>query len=348
MPAGVFAHPRFDDYALLDSGAGEKLERFGQVVLRRPDPQALWSRASSDHEWSKADLAFVRESDRGGRWTLRGVESRQAAGGNARAGAADAARRGAPGATTSWTVGFGEGRFIVRPTPFKHVGLFPEQAANWVAVQRAAGAFGEGRPHLLNLFGYTGAASILAVQAGYDVTHVDASKTSIAWTRENAAASGLAPDALRIVLDDALAFARREARRNARYQVVLLDPPHHGRGPKGETWQFEEDIAALMETVRTILGERALVMLSTYAIGCSPLTLENLLRDLGSGAIVAGELALPEEIRREPARPLPAGFCARFSRGLDPGIIGAGIIGADILGAGITGPSLTGFGNTGA
>src|SRR5262249_8948375 len=138
---------------------------------------------------------------------------------------------------------------------------------------------------------------------------------------------GLAADALRIVLDDALAFTRREARRKAQYQAVLLDPPHYGRGPKGETWQFEDHIAPLMEAVREILSERALVILSTYAIGCSPLTLENLLRDLGAGEIVAGELVLSEETRREPSRPLPAGFCARFSRGIDAGCIAAGLDG---------------------
>lgn len=287
----VFASRAFEDYALVDSGGAEKLERFGRITLRRPDPQAMWSKRLDAKRWDAADLVFVRESDRGGRWQARG---------GARVPA-------------EWSVRFGEATFFVRPTPFKHVGLFPEQATNWEHVARVRERFGVERPKLLNLFGYTGAASVLAAQAGYEVTHVDASKTSVTWTRENATASGLSADALRLVVDDALAFTRREARRKTNYHVVLLDPPHHGRGPKGETWQFEEDIAPLIHAVKDVIGERALVVLSTYAIGCSPLTFENLLGEVGAGSVDAGELALPEEDGR---RFLPCGFCARFSRGI--------------------------------
>jgi 23S rRNA (cytosine1962-C5)-methyltransferase len=295
----IFEPVAFDDHALLDSGGGEKLERYGPVVLRRPDPQAVWTRALDASQWERADLTFVRESDRGGRWEPR-----------------RGAHAAALGREPQWTISFAEGRFIVRPTPFKHVGLFPEQASNWVAVSRAARSLAE-RPRLLNLFGYTGVASILAAQAGCEVTHVDASKTSIAWTRENAQASGLAPDALRMVLDDALAYVRREVRRNARYHVVLLDPPHYGRGPKGEKWQFEDGVAPLVAAVREILDERALVILSTYAIGCTPLTLANLLGEIGPGEIEAGELALASQS----GRALPAGFCARFTRGFDASVM---------------------------
>lgn len=295
MHPRVFPHPSLLDYELLDSGGAEKLERFGEVVLRRPDPQAMWSRRTGDASWKAADLTFVRESDRGGRWEAR-----------------SGAHRLALGRDPAWTVRFGAGSFVIRPTPFKHVGLFPEQASNWAHVADVRASFGVERPRLLNLFGYTGAASVLAAQNGYEVTHVDASKTSIAWVRENAAASGLADDALRLLVDDALAFARREVRRQSRYHVVLLDPPHHGRGPKGETWQFEQHVASLVTAVRDILHERALVVLSTYAIGCSPLTFENLLSEIGPGEIEAGELALPE---RDGGRFLPCGFCARFSRG---------------------------------
>jgi 23S rRNA (cytosine1962-C5)-methyltransferase len=163
------------------------------------------------------------------------------------------------------------------------------------------------------LFGYTGASSVLAAQRGYEVTHVDASKTSVSWTRDNARLSGLADDALRLVVDDALAYARREARRGSKYHVVLLDPPHYGRGPKGETWQFEDGIAPLLLAVKELLAPRALVVLSTYAIGCSPLTFSNLLSELGEGTIESGELALPSES----GHMLPCGFCARFSRGLE-------------------------------
>jgi 23S rRNA (cytosine1962-C5)-methyltransferase len=286
----------FPSHALLDSGGGEKLERFGEVVLRRPDPQALWAPRLAARAWEAADLSFVRESDRGGRWV-------------ARAGAHPAARAQKP----EWEVAFERARFVVRPTPFKHVGLFPEQVPNWRLVSALSSRFGVERPRLLDLFGYTGAASVLAAQDGYEVTHVDASKTSLAWARENARRSGLADDAVRWVLDDALSFARREARRGARYHVLLLDPPHYGRGPKGETWRFEEGISPLLMAVRELAAERALVVLSTYAIGCSPLTLWNLVGGLGEGEREAGELALPEG---GGGRSLPAGFCARWSRGL--------------------------------
>jgi len=295
MHAAAFQGPLPDSYELVDSGAGEKLERFGGVLLRRPDPQALWRPALGAERWGAAQLVFVRESDRGGRWEEQ---------------------RGAPaqarGARASWPMAIGGGNFLVRPTPFKHVGVFPEQAPNWALVGELRERFGAGRPRLLNLFGYTGVASVLAAQAGYDVTHVDASKTSVAWTRENAQLSGLPENALRLIVDDALAFTRREARRQSRYSVVLLDPPHHGRGPKGETWQFEEHAAELVAALPAVLEARALVVLSTYAIGCSPLGLENLLRELGPGELESGELVLaPRDAR---AAVLPAGFCARWRR----------------------------------
>jgi 23S rRNA (cytosine1962-C5)-methyltransferase len=289
---GTFAPVPLACHQLLDSGGAEKLERFGEVVLRRPDPQALWSPRLASREWERADLVFVRETDRGGRWEPR-------PGSRARA---------------EWTVRHDAATFLVRPTPFKHVGLFPEQAPNWELVSALRPRFDGERPRLLNLFGYTGAASVLAAQAGYDVTHVDASKTSLAWARDNVAASGLVADSLRVILDDALAFARREARRGARYAVILMDPPHYGRGPKGEKWQFEDDVAALVAAVREIAAERALVVLSSYAIGTSPLALANLLAEIGAGSVEAGELALAEA---DGARALPAGFCARWRRGLD-------------------------------
>jgi 23S rRNA (cytosine1962-C5)-methyltransferase len=304
MNRGVFPHVAFADYALLDSGGGEKLERFADVVVRRPDPQALWPRGTPETAWRAADLTFVPDASsggRGGKWT---------------------ARKGADGmraARDEWTVRCGEATLLARPTPFKHVGIFPEQSANWELVRAARGKLASSAPdamspRLLNLFGYTGAASIVALRAEYDVTHVDASRTSLAWARANLVASGLAEDAMRIVLDDALAFAQREARRGSKYHVILLDPPHYGRGPKGEKWQFEDAIAELVAAVRDLAAERALVVLSTYAIGTSPLSLENLLADLGEGVLESGELALPEGSPR--ARLLPAGFCARWSRGL--------------------------------
>ena len=285
-----FPGPELDDYALLDSGGAEKLERFGDRVLRRPDPQAIWRPRLAPEAWASADLAFVRESDRGGRW------------------------EGRDGVPQEWPFALDGATVLVRPTRFKHVGVFPEQATNWTFAARAARTLGVERPRLLNLFGYTGVASVLALAAGYEVTHVDASRTSLAWALDNLALSGHARDAMRLLCDDALAFARREVRRGARYHGVLVDPPHYGRGPKGETWRFESGIASLMDAVGALLAERAFVVLSTYAIGHSPIALENLLGGLEGGAVEAGELVLVEA---QGGRVLPAGACGRWWRGFD-------------------------------
>ena len=298
----VFEAPDLADYSLLDSGEGEKLERFGPVVLRRPDPQALWGRRRGEDVWSTADLTFVRESDRGGRWE---------------------ARRGAPaearGQQPQWEVAHGGARLLIRPTPFKHVGLFPEQAANWSAVERLGGELEGEAPRLLNLFGYSGAASVLAAKAGWEVTHVDASKASITWAVDNAEASGLGRSGMRVVCEDALRFARREVRRGSTYDAILMDPPHYGRGPKGEVWRLEEHLAELVDLVGQLANPVAMVVLSTYAVGYSPLAFINLFGDLDGGSVEAGELAIPEAPGEEPGgtalRWLPAGFCARWARG---------------------------------
>ncbi|MCP3916083.1 MAG: class I SAM-dependent rRNA methyltransferase [bacterium] len=300
MQPTTFPAPKLPSYRLLDSGGGEKLERFGEVVLRRPDPQALWRPELPASEWEQADLTFVRESDRGGRWQQRRD-----------------AHPLARGKDASWPCVHDGATLIVRPTPFKHVGIFPEQEPNWRFVRDRALLLGdERRPRVLNLFAYTGAASVFAVRAGCDVTHVDASKTSITWARENADASGLGHRGLRLICDDALAFARREVRRGSQYEGILLDPPHYGRGPKGEKWQFEEGITPLLEAVQQLLAPRAFVVLSTYAIGYSPLALANLLGELGDGIVEAGELVLAEQGSARAQRLLPAGFCARWTRGI--------------------------------
>ena len=289
-------------HALLDSGGGEKLERYGNLVLARPEPQALWRRRLPDAEWKAADLTFERESDRGGRWRL-----------------GPTARSEARGKEPAWAVDVPPAKLWIRPTPFKHVGLFPEQSTNWRAVTRLASTFGgEGPPRLLNLFGYTGAASVLAALAGYEVTHVDASRLALDGCRQNAELSGFTGPGLRFVLEDALSFAQRELRRGAKYHVVLLDPPHYGRGPKGQKWQLEDHIAALVETAVGLTAERALVVLSTYAVGHSPLAFSNLFLNQGGDGLAAGELVLEEEPRQGLVRrTLSQGFCARWWRGLE-------------------------------
>jgi 23S rRNA (cytosine1962-C5)-methyltransferase len=292
--AAVFPPVALGGHELLDSGHGEKLERFGEWTLRRPDPQAMWSPARPA-EWDSAHLRFVRESDRGGRWEP-----------GARA-------RGTP--PESWTLEHQGARLIVRPTPFKHVGLFPEQAANWafvadrIAAQRRAGVE---RPALLNLFAYTGAATVMASRAGAFVTHVDASRPALRWARENAAASELPADAVRWIEDDAAVFVSREARRGRRYAGILLDPPPYGRGPDNERWVFEEQIAELLAACRSLLVDGpAFLVLSCYAVGTSPLAFHNLLGEIGPAQVVAGELAIPHA---GSPRLLPAGLCGRWWR----------------------------------
>ncbi len=291
----AFAFPGLPNYALLDSGHGEKLERFGDYVLRRPDPQALWRPRLEKTAWQQADFCFIRENDRGGRWKKR--DSRL---------------------PLHWDMEVMGAKLRIHPTPFKHVGLFPEQASNWQWVENrrqglAKELSGE-RPQLLNLFGYTGAASVLAAQRGWFVTHLDASKASVDWAAANAQANQLPSDSVRWLLEDASKFVQREVRRQKRYHGILLDPPHYGRGPKGEKWQFESGIAPLLEACRQLLApqEDSFLVLSTYAIGFSPLAFDNMLQDFVGGQVESGELWLPEG---DGHRRLPCGFCARWSRG---------------------------------
>ena len=298
----AFPHPSFPAYQLLDSGGAEKLERFGDYVLRRPDPQALWRPRLDRDAWRNADLTFVRESDRGGRWQTAASKGE--------------ARAKVP---KQWLVDIGAARLMIKPSPFKHVGLFPEQSANWRWMEhrlQEGENSSSAKKTVLNLFGYTGVASILAAKAGADVTHVDASKSSITWAAENAGHSSLGERGIRWICDDAARFAAREVRRGKKYTGILLDPPHYGRGPRGEKWQFEKDIAPLLESCQQLLDpdRPSFLILSTYAIGYSPIAFENMLREFGSGEVESGELALPESNPEAEAaeRLLPCGFCARY------------------------------------
>ncbi len=307
MGIRVFPQPSLPGYVLLDSGDGEKLERFGACLLRRPDPQALWPRRLESERWAAADLRFVRESDRGGRWEGGKGTKREAWGFPIR------------------LPGLPEGvELELRATPFKHVGLFPEQAANWLWLEerrRALVAAGVERPELLNLFGYTGAASLLAVRAGWRVTHLDASRASLDWAAANLRRSGMPEDSLRWVHEDAARFVAREVRRGRRYHGILLDPPAYGRGPKGEKWLFSGGIASLLAACRELLAPDGPVALaiSAYAVAYSPLAFANLFADWGA-SVEVGELALPEgEGAPLPAGPvlprlLPCGLCARWWR----------------------------------
>ena len=297
LSVAVFPTEPLADYCLLDSGAGQKLERFGDLQLVRPDPQALWRPRLDQGEWDAADLHFRRESDRGGRWEPGPKASKSVA------------RDG-----FSWNVGHQGASFILRPTPFKHVGFFPEQAGNW---QWLVGPDQKPNQTMLNLFGYTGVASVLGVVRGFHVTHVDASRQSLSWAIENLVASGLAQDSMRVICDDALAFARREVRRGKLYDAIMMDPPHYGRGPKGELWRLEEGLEPLIECALQLLAPGGRLVLSTYAVGHSPLTLQEMVRVHAhpGDEFSAAELALGEEAREGlDSRLLPAGFGVRLRR----------------------------------
>ncbi len=295
----TFPFPGLEGYALLNSGGGEKLERIGHQVLRRPDPQALWDPRLGKEIWRQADLRFEAESDRGGRWLGSGERE--------------------------WSLnlvvpGLKEGaRVHIRPTPFRHVGLFPEQATNWLWLEekrQVLATAGVERPRLLNLFGYTGAATVLAAKAGWECTHVDASRASLDWAAANARLSDLPGDAIRWLHEDAAKFVAREARRGNVYHAILVDPPAYGRGPKSEKWLFAEGIADLLAMSLGLLtkNQPAGLVVSAYAVAFSPMLFANM---LPTGAEV-GELGIPEEDHDSGEFPscriLPCGFGARWWR----------------------------------
>lgn len=279
------------DYELLDSGRGEKLERFGKVVLRRPDPQAIWDKKLSEERWLAAD-AFFKKSGQGGKWTNK---------------------KNIP---DKWPVTLGGLNFYLRLGSFKHTGVFPEHSPNWLYLQEKIGeAVKNGEKiNVLNLFGYTGGATLAAAKAGAEVTHLDGSKVAIGLARENATASSLSDKPIRWILDDAKVFVKREIKRGKTYDGVIMDPPTFGRGPKGETWEIERDLPELIELVKKILSPRPLFfIINGYAAGYSAIAYKNNLLDLREkfgGNLEAGELS----IRESGGRLLPAGIFARWSR----------------------------------
>src|SRR3989344_2392909 len=274
------------DYELLDSGEGMKLERFGQVVLARPETQALWAKGRPDI-WKDARAEFRSEGGKGAWHQRKDVPE-------------------------SWEISHGPLRFLARLTSFKHVGAFPEQEPNWEWVRDRVRALGT--PSVLNLFGYTGIATLAAAHAGAKVTHVDASKQSLDWAHENARVTGLHEDAVRCLPDDALAFAKREVRRGAKYDGIILDPPAFGRGPKGEVWHIEEDLPALLTATKGLLAEEpgAFFLLNGYAAGYAPRSLAQAVESaFGTVAGASGELHIKESSSE---RVVPSGIYCRFVR----------------------------------
>ncbi len=265
------------DFSVLDTGDGEKLERWGEFVLRRPDPQVIWPRQDAAR-WEGADAWYHRSQKGGGEWEFR---------------------RKLP---EKWTLAYRELRFLVRPTGFKHTGLFPEQAANWDWMDgmiRGAVAAGR-RPRVLNLFAYTGGATLACAAAGATVCHVDAAKGMVQWARDNHAESRLPQDSVRWIVDDALKFVQREVRRGSFYDGILMDPPSYGRGPDGEVWKLEDRVFELVDVCAQALSDTPLFFLiNAYTTGLQPAVLSNLLRiavqSRHGGYAEAGELTLPVE-----------------------------------------------------
>ena len=241
----MWVSDRWRDYELLDCSGGEKLERWGKYILRRPDPQAIW-RTSRDHRGWKSFNAFYHRSETGGgKWEIRSLPQ-------------------------SWQIDYGELSFNIKPMSFKHTGIFPEQAANWdyaMAKIRQAG-----RPvNVLNLFAYTGAATAACLKAGASVCHVDAAKGMVAWAKENAASSGVLESPVRWIVDDCAKFTEREIRRGRRYDAIIMDPPSYGRGPSGEIWKLEENLWPFVELVSRVLSDDPLfVIINSYTTGLSP------------------------------------------------------------------------------
>jgi 23S rRNA (cytosine1962-C5)-methyltransferase len=270
----VLQTPGLEDDALIDCGHGRKLERFGSVTVDRPEEQAIWTPRLAEHEWEKADAVFTGDVDEegAGRWKRR------------------------PGLPEAWTCRHGAIRFSCRFTSFRHVGAFPEQEAHWsFMLARLHAARTARRPAVLNLFGYTGLASLIAAEAGAEVTHVDASKKAIAWAKENQALSGLGDKPIRWIVDDAVKFAAREVRRGRRYDGIQLDPPKYGRGPNGEVWDLFRNLPEMLMFCRDLLDpESGFLILTAYAIRASFLSLKRACEDVFGGSVEAGELALQE------------------------------------------------------
>lgn len=269
----MYAAQDWKDYELIDTGDGEKLERWGTVVLRRPDPQIIWPLVKETNVWRQADAHYHRSSSGGGQWEYKKQLPER------------------------WTISYRDLSFHIKPTGFKHTGLFPEQAVNWVWMMdkiRSAG-----RPiRVLNLFAYTGGASVACASAGAQVCHVDAAKGVVQWAKENLQLSGLGDRPVRFITDDVFKFVQREQRRGSKYDAIIMDPPSYGRGPNGETWKLETNLYPFVESCMNILTDKPLFMLiNSYTTGISASVLKNVLSlSLGrryGGTITCGEIGLP-------------------------------------------------------
>jgi 23S rRNA (cytosine1962-C5)-methyltransferase len=289
----VIATAGFPDYGLIDSGEGRKLERFGRFIVERPELQALWRPALEPGAWLRADATFkasgADEEGEGGRW------------------------RRNTAVPETWPMRVRDITMLCRLTSFRHVGVFPEQLPHWEWMLEQLRGVRERPARVLNLFAYTGAASLLAARAGAEVTHVDASRKAIAWAKQNQAVSALGSAPIRWILDDARKFVAREVRRGNLYHVILVDPPKFGRGPDGELWDVFAHLAPLLRDCAALLAKRAALALTTYAIRASALATDSLMRDCLAGRpgpVESGELAVVEEAG---GRLLPTSLFTRWT-----------------------------------
>ena len=286
----------WNDYEVLDSSAGEKLERWGDYILVRPDPQVIWNTPHKVREWKQKNGHYHRSNKGGGQWEFFDLPEQ-------------------------WEISYGNLKFHLKPFHFKHTGLFPEQAVNWEwsgNLIREAKKKNPGKEiKVLNLFAYTGGATVACADAGAAVTHVDASKGMVTWAKENAAASGLANAPIRYLVDDCVKFVEREIRRGNHYDAIIMDPPSYGRGPKGEIWKIEEKIFPLVQLCTKVLADKPLFFLiNSYTTGLQPAVLSYMLNlELKSrfgGTVEADEIGLP--VRGKQGLVLPCGASGRWSR----------------------------------
>ena len=286
----------WNDYEVLDTSAGEKLERWGDYILVRPDPQVIWNTPHKVREWKQKNGHYHRSNKGGGQWEFFVLPEQ-------------------------WEISYGNLKFHLKPFHFKHTGLFPEQAVNWEwsgNLIREAKKKNPGKEiKVLNLFAYTGGATVACADAGAAVTHVDASKGMVTWAKENAAASGLANAPIRYLVDDCVKFVEREIRRGNHYDAIIMDPPSYGRGPKGEIWKIEEKIFPLVQLCTKVLADRPLFFLiNSYTTGLQPAVLSYMLnlelKSCFGGTVEADEIGLP--VRGKQGLVLPCGASGRWSR----------------------------------
>ena len=285
----MFLCDQWEDYEVLDTGDGEKLERWKDVILRRPDPQTIWPR-TNPALWERADAVYHRSEKGGGQWEFR---------------------RSLP---ERWTVACDGLSFFVRPTGFKHTGLFPEQRANWQWMAARIREDGRTAPRVLNLFGYTGGATLACGLAGAHVTHVDAAKGMVSWAKENRELNHLPETGFRWIVEDAMRFVQREIRRGNRYEGVLMDPPSYGRGPSGEVWKLEHELYGLVEAGSRLLSEKPIFfLLNGYTTGFQASVLSNMIGKCVvsrfGGRVDSQELCLPVTS----GGVLPCGHTGRWS-----------------------------------